>query len=49
MNGNGIGRGRGRGGGNRGGVGRGFWRRVNKSAAELDKELDKYHASAMDT
>ncbi|XP_078160519.1 ALWAYS EARLY 4 isoform X2 [Carex rostrata] len=57
MNGNGIGRGRGRGSGrsgssrsgsSRGRGGRGFWRRVDKSAAELDKELDKYHASAMD-
>lgn len=55
MNGNGTGRGRGRGrrsghtGGSRGRGGRGFWRRVDKSAAELDKELDKYHAAAMDT
>lgn len=52
MNGNSTSRGRGRGsgrGGSRGRGGRGFWRKVNKSAAELDKELDKYHASAMDT
>ncbi|KAF3331540.1 THO complex subunit 4D [Carex littledalei] len=55
MNGNNIGRGRGRGrssgrsGGSRGRGGRGFWRRVDKSAAELDKELDKYHSAAMDT
>ncbi|KAJ3699348.1 hypothetical protein LUZ61_003053 [Rhynchospora tenuis] len=49
-------RGRGRGpsrgsgrGGSRGRGGRGSWRRVNKSAAELDKELDKYHAQGMDT
>jgi THO complex subunit 4 len=53
MNGNSNGRGRGRGSGRSGGSsgrgGRGFWRRVDKSAAELDKDLDKYHAAAMDT
>ncbi|KAJ3694841.1 hypothetical protein LUZ60_000218 [Juncus effusus] len=44
----------GRGGGRDGGRGgrgrdRGVWRRVDKSADQLDKELDTYHAKAMDT
>lgn len=44
----GGGRGRGRGGGGRGVGGRG-WKKggVEKSAEELDKELENYHAEAM--
>lgn len=50
--GNARGRGRGgggRGGGGRGGGGRGKKKPVEKSAVELDKELDSYHADAMNT
>ncbi|GAB2299127.1 hypothetical protein Dimus_033199 [Dionaea muscipula] len=44
-NGQGQGRNRGQGGGR--GRGQGKKKRTEKSAAELDKELDKYHAEAM--
>lgn len=44
-------RGRGRGGGGRGrGGGRGNGKKaVEKSAADLDKDLESYHADAMNT
>lgn len=44
-------RGRGRGGGGRGrGAGRGNGKKpVEKSAADLDKDLESYHADAMNT
>lgn len=41
------GRGRGRGGGGRGAGGRGWKKGVEKSAEELDKELENYHSEAM--
>lgn len=40
---------RGRGAGAARGRGRGMKLRVKKSAEELDKELDKYHAEGMNT
>lgn len=44
------GRGRGRGGGGRGrGGGGGKKQPIEKSADELDKELENYHAEAMQT
>ena len=47
------GRGRGRGGGgggsSSGGGGRGKKKPIDKSADDLDKELDNYHAEAMQT
>lgn len=45
----GRGRGRGRGGGGGRGHVQGKKKPVDKSADELDKELDKYHAEAMQT
>lgn len=44
--GNASGRGRGRGRGGRGRGGRGRKNGVEKSAEDLDKELENYHASA---
>ncbi|KAL5573999.1 hypothetical protein UlMin_023596 [Ulmus minor] len=43
------GRGRGRGGGSSSGGGRGKKKPIDKSADDLDKELDNYHAEAMQT
>ena len=47
--GGGVGGGRGRGRGRNRGGGRGMKKPVEKSADDLDKELDNYHAEAMQT